>query len=42
MSATIVYMSVHVYEIRKKIKQHISKLCKKYNILCTVTGTRAC
>lgn len=42
MASTIVYLSPHVYELRKKIKQHISKLCKKKGIPCMVTGLKSC
>lgn len=42
MAATMVYMSPHVFEIRKKIRQHISKLCRKRGIPCMVTGLRNC
>lgn len=42
MAATLVYISPHVYEIRKKIKQHISKQCIKKNIPCGVTGNKNC
>lgn len=42
MAATIAFLSPHVYEIRKKVKQHIFKLCKEKNIFCSVSGNRSC